>query len=294
MMASCELCLDRAVFSSPNYCKAHFIDYIENKVETTIKRFHLIKPEDKIAVAVSGGKDSQTVTYILHKLFGNVTAISIDEGIPGYRDATLKDMKTFCATYNIPHHIFSFEQAFGKKLDTMLQQGAPACRSCGVLRRNLLNKHAQGFDKIATGHNLDDECQSLMMNFLKGTLFLSAKMGPASGVHGQTGFVQRIKPLYFCPEKEITAYAYLMGFPVRFNECPHAADGFRSKVRYSLNVIEQQKTGTKLRMVENFISILPTLKKVYAGYEMKVCTSCAQPSAHDLCKACTTIEVLHV
>ena len=293
-MAQCELCQDRAVFSSPRYCKTHFINYIEKKVETTIKRFALIKQNEKLAVAVSGGKDSQTVTYLLHKLFGNVTALSIDEGIPGYRDTTLEDMKKFCSKYSIPYHIYSFEEAFGTKLDTMLQHGAPACRSCGVLRRSLLNRHAQGFDKIATGHNLDDECQSLLMNFLKGTLFLSAKMGPASGVYVRTGFVQRIKPLYLCAEKEITAYAYLMGFPVRFNECPHASDGFRSTVRDSLNALEQQQPGTKMRMIENFISVLPKLKAMHANHQLHTCSSCGQPSAQSVCRACITMEASYV
>ena len=293
-MAQCELCNNRAVFSSPQYCKSHFIAYIETKVESTLKRFALINKDDKIAVAVSGGKDSQTVTYILHKLFGNVTAISIDEGIPGYRDETLEDMKKFCTMHNIPYHIFSFEQAFGTKLDAMLHRGAPACRSCGVLRRNLLNKHAKGFDKIATGHNLDDECQSLLMNFMKGTPFLSAKLGPASGVHIRTGFVQRVKPLYLCAEKEITAYAYLMSFPVRFNERPHASDGFRSTVRDSLNTLEQQKPGTKMRMIENFLSVLPELKSQYANHPMQTCTSCGQPSAQSVCKACITVEAQYV
>lgn len=293
-MAQCNMCQERAVFSLPCYCKSHFIEYIEKKVAATVRRFELIKPNEKIAVAVSGGKDSQTVAYILHKLFGNVTALSIDEGIPGYRDATLEDMKQFCFNYNIPYKVYSFEDAFGTKLDTMLRNGAPACRSCGVLRRSLLNKHARGFDKIATGHNLDDECQSLMMNFLKGTLFLSAKLGPASGVHIRTGFVQRIKPLYLCAEKEITAYAYLMGFPVHFNECPHAADGFRSTVRDSLNTLEQQKPGTKLRMIENFLSILPELKVKHANHQLLQCSSCGQPSAQSICRACITIEVSHV
>jgi|SRR3989344_261699 len=288
-MMLCTQCSDRAVSSRPQLCKSHFIAYVEQKVVMAIDRFSLIRQGEKIAVAVSGGKDSQTVLYLLNKLYGGVTAISIDEGIPSYRDATLEDMKEFCARYSIPYQIHSFEHAFGQKLETFLQRGAPACRSCGVLRRHLLNKHAQGFDKIATGHNLDDECQNVLMNLLKGTLSLASKLGPMSGVMKREGFVQRIKPLYFCSEKEITTYAFLMGFPVRFNECPHATDGFRSAVRDRLNDLEFRQSGTKLRLIENFLMILPALKTIPEGM-LRSCTNCGSPSANAVCNACKTVE----
>ena len=298
----CLLCTDKAVFSSPSYCKKHFICYIEARVKKTIERFHLIgnnKKEnnnrEKIAVAVSGGKDSQTVLYILHKLYGDrVHGIAIDEGIPGYRDKTLKDLEQFCTTYSIPFQIYSFKEKYGKTLNHFPVLGGSICNTCGVLRRYLLNEKAHGFDEIATGHNLDDEFQSIVMNLFKGNSFLSAKLGPKSGVLSSEGFTQRIKPLYLCTEKEIATYAFLQGFPVGFIECPNAADVFRSKVRDGLNELEMKREGTKLHIVETFLKLLPSLKDIHAGVSPTLCVQCGKPSMNKICKACTIMEADYV
>ena len=286
---NCSACPNRAIFTSPTYCKEHFIAYIESKITATIKQFNLIDPNEKIAVAVSGGKDSLTTLYMLHKLCKNVTAISIDEGIPGYRDQTLEDMKTFCEQYDIPHEIHSFKDNYNTTLTAMLDKGAPSCRSCGVMRRHVLNKAAQKFDKLATGHNLDDECQNFMMNLLKGNLLLCAMLGPTTGITKRKGFTQRIKPLYLCTEKEIATYAFVKNFPIHFKECPHAELGLRSKVRDALNALESQQSGSKRKIVEYFLSILPALKESYISNDgPSMCTNCGQPSQKNICNACKT------
>lgn len=264
---------------------------MENKVKSTIERFNLINPTDKIAVAVSGGKDSQTVLSILNALYPTqVTGIAIDEGIPDYRDHTLKDLKSFCKPRNIPYTIYSFEQAYGKTLTQFIKQRAPSCRTCGVLRRTLLNRASKDFDKLATGHNLDDECQSILMNLLKGNLFLLAKLGPLSGITKLSGFTPRIKPLYLVSEKETTAYAYLNNFPVTFSECPYSSDTFRSHVRDSLNEWEHVQPGTKNAIMTNFLVLLPRLRQKYKDvHKPSACTRCGSPSAGALCKACELV-----
>lgn len=296
----CLLCGSRAVFSNPAYCAQHFIDYFEAKVRATITRFGLVRDGDKIAVAVSGGKDSQTVAFILHKLYGSaVVALAIDEGIPGYRDHKLADLHAFCTKYGIPYCVYSFQEAFGKPLQAFLSLGAPSCRSCGVMRRHLLNKHASGFDVIATGHNLDDECQSIVMNLLKGNISMTARIGPRSGVRERArgellhapavreGFTSRVKPLYLCTEKEVATYAFLMKFPVQFNECPHADEGFRSRVRDALNELERVKPGTKMRIAENFLK----LQVHHDHTELQKCGRCGSPAAGALCSACKVVEI---
>lgn len=294
-MASCSSCTGKAVFSytGHDYCKQHFISSFESKVKATIERFALVGDAERVAVAVSGGKDSQTILYILHSLYGDrVHAVAIDEGIPGYRDEKLDDLRMFCAQYSVPLSIYSFEESFGKPLTRFLSKGAPACRSCGVLRRSLLNKYAANFDVIATGHNLDDECQNIVLNLLKGNLSLSARLGPVSGVATHNGFTPRIKPLYLCTEKEVATYAFLKGFPVRFNECPHASNGFRSKVRDALNGLEAAVPGTKLRIVENFLALLPVLEDAcHAVDGPELCNRCGSLCAGGVCNACKVVEV---
>ncbi len=287
-------CREKSVWSAiaSCLCKKHFIHAFEKKVSNTIKKYGLLDKDQKICVAASGGKDSTTLLYLLKKFGYHVTALAVDEGIAGYREHTLGDLHLFCAQHGIPLKICSYENEFGKTLDGMQLQ-RNHCTTCGTLRRFLLNKHARDFDAIATGHNVDDECQSILMNFLKGNLSLSAAIGPRAGVVPLPSFVPRVKPLYFCPEKEVAAYAFLMNFPVRFMECPNAVHSFRAVVRDLLNVLEAQQKGSKESLVYNFLRLLPLMKEK-AKKEMHIdvfsCRQCGEPGRREICNSCMALE----
>ncbi len=291
LMVNCirSKCRENAVVNvTKPYCKGHFIPYFESKVAATIKEYGLVRMNDRIIVACSGGKDSTTVLYLLNKWFGNVTALAIDEGIPGYRNITLEDLRSFCSRNSIPLKTVSYKEAFGFTLHEALRKVTVLpCNVCGTLRRYLLNTSARGFTKIATGHNLDDEAQSVMMNLFKGNLGIAARLGPVAGVIADAKFVPRVKPLYFCHEKEVAAYAFLQDFGIRFNECPHSRISFRAAVRDFINSLELQQPGAKQNIVENFLRILPKLKEGPAkAARMSYCSSCGEPSSNKLCKAC--------
>lgn len=270
----CIECDKKAVY--PDYCKEHFINYFENKVVETIKKYKLLKKTDSICVAASGGKDSLTVLHILNKYYGNVSALAIDEGIANYRDKTLTDLKTFCEERNIPLKIVSFEKYLGKGLDNIVPKikGAP-CASCGTARRYLLNKFSKEFDKIATGHNMDDESQAMMMNLLKSNLSLLERQNIIT--EQREGFTVKIKPLYFMKEKEIRAYALLKGFTVSFSECPYVPKSFRRSVQEELN----KSPELKLPLAE--INLKLTKK---SNTKTEYCKQCGEPSTATICNFC--------
>lgn len=295
-MMKCIKCNNKSVYLGPNYCKEHFIEYVEQKFEKTIKDYKLLNKKDKIIVATSGGKDSTTVLYLTHKKFPKTQALAIDEGIRGYRPNTLEDLKKFCNTNKIKLKVTSIKEEFGYSLDELVKKtNLKPCTVCGVIRRYLLNKYSKGFDKIVTGHNLDDECQSIMMNILKGTMELNSRLGPSTGIKKYKSFIQRVKPLYILREKEILAYTILKGFEIRFIECPYANLSFRGFVRDQLNDYETQFPGTKENILNNFLAILPKLKKHYSTTDGPVeCKYCGEPSKSEICKTCKLLDELKV
>lgn len=289
-------CCDKnpAIKTNRNFCKRCFLQYIEKKIAKTIRKYDLINRKDRIACCTSGGKDSTVMLYLINKHFKNVFALAIDEGIKGYREKTLADLKKFCKKHKIKLYVFSFEKEFGYSLDQIAKKlKTKPCTLCGVLRRYLLNKKAKELKatKLVTGHNLDDEAQSILMNQFRRNMALSARLGPKTGVTTDKRFIQRVKPLYFCTEKETASYAFLQEFLDKFNECPYVSEAFRADVRDMLNKLEGKYPGIKNSIVNSFLEILPLLKKKYHG-KIGSCENCSEPSAKELCRACEILEKL--
>lgn len=298
----CTKCEKKAVYSGQgqSYCKNHFLEYFESKVTKTISKYVLIRKEDKVCVATSGGKDSLAVLYMTNlycKKYGiELFALAIDEGIKGYRDHTLEDLRIFCEKYSVKLHVVSFKKEFGDTLDNIRDKGIKVnkkpCTVCGIFRRTLLNRSARELKatKLVTGHNLDDEAQSFMMNTLLGNMSHNASLGPITGLSDNDKFVTRVKPLYFMLEKETRLFALLKGFKVNFAECPNINLSFRMTVRDELNTIESKIPGAKNGVVNSFLEILPILKDYYrAKKENRIfnyCTECGDACSGEICNSC--------
>lgn len=298
-MLRCDKCSERAVYlrrySGQRFCREHFIEYFEGKVAKTIRKEKMVERGDKVGVGVSGGKDSLTTLFLLKKFSDKlgleIHAIAVDEGVAGYREKTLSAARTFCAQHGLPLHTVTFKESFGVTLDTARGKGN-ACTYCGVLRRRLLNDKARelGLEKLATGHNLDDEVQAIMMNYLSGDLERIATYG--SRERG-ADFVERIKPLAEMPEKEVALYAVLRGLMASFEECPYSAEGLRSKVRSWLNALEKNHPGIKFSILRGYRKMQPYFGD-YTARELKHCRSCGEASAREVCKVCRLLEEIKV
>lgn len=302
----CTKCDEKAVYHGlgQNFCKNHFINYFENKVFRTIKKYELFNKDDNICVATSGGKDSLAVLYMtmLYCRKNNIKffALAIDEGISGYRDHTIDDLKKFCKKYDIELHVVSFKDKFGDTIDNirdkaLTEHNKKPCTVCGIFRRTALNRTARELKatKLVTGHNLDDEAQSYIMNLLLGNMSHNAALGPITGLNLNDKFIPRVKPLYFMLEKETRLFALLKNFKVSFHECPNINHSFRAIVRDELNIIDNKLPGAKNSIVKSFLEILPVLKEHYKNNRpFKICKKCGDPSANDICNACKLEEEL--
>ncbi|MEM4239934.1 MAG: TIGR00269 family protein [Candidatus Woesearchaeota archaeon] len=273
-----------------------FTRLVEEKVASTIKKYGLFSKNDRVAVAVSGGKDSTTLLYILKKLGYNIQAITVDSHIGCYTRENLANLRETCKKLGIRLHEVPFRKIFGASLCYLrdrIKAGGNSYRSCavcGVLRRHLLNKKARELKakKLALGHNLDDEAQSLVMNLMKNRPELNSRLGPSGGSADNALFVQRVKPLYWLSEDEIVRYSKIKGFPVKYCRCPCASDGFRFAVRDFLDAQERQTPGAKKSVVQKFLKCRGKMREKQQGF---FCKSCGEPSSGKVCRACELLSL---
>ena len=180
----CSICGKKAsIFrkhSGQFMCDDCFIKSIEKIITKTISKYNMLKPQDSIVVAFSGGKDSVVLLYNLIKIQQDtynskkLIALTIDEGIMGYRDKSINIAKEFCKAQGIQHHIISFRTEFGLSLDEIVtlckdnDEFLYPCNYCAIIRRRLLNDYAKKFGGtiLALGHNLTDFAETFLMNIL--------------------------------------------------------------------------------------------------------------------------------
>ncbi len=296
----CKLCSKEAVihlkYFDRHLCKNHFIELTEQRIRKNITRNSLLDKGDKVAVAVSGGKDSVSMLHFLYNsiqkykldLFG----IVVDEGIEGYRDTSAQAAVDNFESLGIDYKLIKFKDEYGKSMDEIAPNNIErSCTYCGVLRRRILNKYAKeaGADKLATGHNLDDEVQSVFMNYLRGDFTRLKRTGAKTPK--MKGFVQRIKIMRNVPEKEIELYAKLKGFKIHPKRCPYVSGSLRNDTRDMLNDFEEKHPGSKFSLLSGAdkLSELIDVEK-FSSSELKKCRKCGEPSASEICKVCSLLE----
>ncbi len=296
--------------SGKSFCKHCYIQVIEGKVHKTITRNQLFRKTDKIVVGFSGGKDSLTILDMLHKrqkrIHGAppIIALTIDEGVEGYRAETLKIAKQYCASEGVVHVIISFKDLFGYTLDEIVHAGSElnlethACTFCGVLRRKVLNDFSLqvGATHLVTGHNLDDHIQTFLLNLLRGDTTRIFKWN-AFLPSGQPPFVPKIQPLYNITAKDIVLYLYFKQLPMQEIPCPYSRNQpiLRWKVQNFINSLSQNSPEMKYNLMyslEEIQKLASTVKNPPGT--INYCQNCAGPTnpPRILCKACELFEKL--
>jgi uncharacterized protein (TIGR00269 family) len=297
-MIACDRCSEHAVYFSrgdgTHLCRAHLMEQVEAKTAGMLASYTLAENE-RIAVALSGGKDSTVLLWLLNMLLGEraadrLVAITVDEGIRDYRDETLAAARRLTHRLGIRHIIVSFQDLFGADLDSLLIGNSErACSVCGVYRRQALQQAAveAGADVLATGHCLDDEAQSVLMNYLRGDLTRIAGAPLPEG----TRYIPRIKPLGRVSEKEVVVYGMVASLLSPLPECPYTAHALRAEVRRALGVLEYRFPGTMLRIVEGEADLKRTVSGMIPPSALSKCSRCGNPCSGTLCQRCK-IEAL--
>lgn len=269
-------------------CSAHLIEQVIGLTRQRIKSEDLIHPGDRVGIAFSGGKDSTVLLSILARIKDefpfSLVALTIDEGISGYREETIRVAKTITGTLGIQLDILSFREYFGRDLDEIIRNsGKKPCTICGILRRRALEELAEGhhISVLATGHNLDDHAQTAVMNALSGDV---KKVFTGTGFSPR--FIRRVKPLDRVLEREIVLYGILTGIFHDLPECPYAGTAMRSEVRQMLSGLEQDHPGIMRNAAKGEEKLRKKLAGKYHMEELRSCRICGWPAVADVCPVC--------
>ncbi len=299
-MTRCDNCGKDAVtyvrYNGTHLCAEHFMRYVDRRVKREMRKQIDVSRGDRIAVAVSGGKDSMVALRMISSVFNEkngveVHAITIDEGIDGYRPPSVDIVRRYCDANGIQFHLRSFSE-----LGVTMDDVAPVCGDsspctyCGVFRRMLMNDEARriGAKYIATGHNLDDATQSIMMNFVRGDVERLARMAPHTVI--QPGLIPRFMPLREIPEKEALLYAIVSGMEFWDGVCPYWEAALRNQYRDMIDDLEDRSPGARYGILSSFDTIRPMLLRDVPPSNLHQCPNCGEPTVGSRCKTCQLLE----
>lgn len=296
-MAECGRCGGRPFYtrrySGETLCSRCFNESIAEKTRRTLSKYWMIAPHERIAVAVSGGKDSLSLLKVLASLYpprrNQIVAISVDEGVAGYRDEALQHARSVAEELGIEQVVVSFKEMFGFSLDEALdweeERDVSSCNFCGVFRRRAIDEAAvrSKASVVATAHNLDDYVQTFMMNLLHGDV---ARLGWLDPAYADASFpVRRVKPFMEIYEEEVALFAYLNGIPFQSVSCPYMHEGLRSEVRDYLNTMEGKHPGIKNVLLKSSLDVISRYSRS-SNKHSAPCSRCGRPSSNGLCNVC--------
>ncbi|MCL4275268.1 MAG: adenine nucleotide alpha hydrolase family protein [Anaerolineales bacterium] len=283
-------------------CKEHFLEWVPEQTERFIKKYQMFTREEKILVAVSGGKDSLALWDILTRLGyqadGLYLGLGIDGGI-GYSHESQRLTEKFASENNLKLHVLDVEKEYGSSIPVLSAishrgHGKP-CAVCGLAKRHEMNRIARdlGYDVLATGHNLDDEAAVLFGNTMQWASEYILRQGPV--LPASDGLARKVKPLCRFYEREMTAYSLARGIEYIYDECPFAEGSKQIFYKEALNQLETARPGAKLTFYVKFLDAKKSgelfIDKNIEQAHLHACPKCGQPtSAPGLCSFCRMIE----
>ena len=306
MSIECSKCGKPAVYlrryTAEQLCRKCFITTTIQRVRRTINREKMLRDDDRIIVAISGGKDSAVLLDVLCRIEedfpkAELIPLTIDEGIRGYRDEALKAARELASGLQLKLEVRTFNDLFGHPLDDIVkmrdENSLGACSYCGVLRRRALNTAARELraDVVVTGHNLDDEAQTAMMNMMRGDSQRIARTN-RSRTEPMEGLIPRVKPIKELSERDIVAYTYQLALPYHDVPCPYAVEAFRNDLRSFLNEMEHKRPGTLLAILRSAEAIVQAFEQSTPYNELLNCERCGAPSSRKICKVCSLLADL--
>lgn len=302
----CRKCNRPAVINMRQHklalCEEHFPEWFISYTERTIQRYRMFDRDDRILVAVSGGKDSLSLWDVLLRLGYTADGLYIDLGIDGgfgYSRLSLEKVRAFVAAHPGVHlHVVEIPALYGESIPEVasrkLRGREKPCAVCGLIKRHEMNRVAQqeGYTVLATGHNLDDEVAVLFSNVLRWQTGYLLRQAPV--LVERDGMARKVKPFCRSYEREVAAYALVRGIDYIYDECPYAVGNLTNFYKDLLARLEMESPGTKLQFYQGFLRARDEgffCAGAEGTVEMHPCPRCGQPTTvPGLCAFCRLWE----
>jgi uncharacterized protein (TIGR00269 family) len=305
----CRTCGQPAVLNMRQHklalCREHYLEWIPEQTERFIRKYEMFSRADRVLVAVSGGKDSLALWDVLTRLGysadGLYIGLGIDGGI-GYSAESQRLAEAFAAERGLRLQVVDVAEVEGATIPDaarLTRRGRDKpCSVCGLTKRHVMNRVARddGYDVLATGHNLDDEAATLFGNTLTWSTGYLARQGPVLPAQAG-GLARKVKPFCRFYERETAAYALLRGIAYIYDECPFAVGATSIDHKETLNRLEAARPGAKLAFYLSFLEAKRNgafpIEPGDSSRGLQPCPRCGQPTtAPDACAFCRTWDAV--
>ena len=305
MAMRCKRCRDRAVIEirrhNAAFCRPCFFHYVRQQVDRAIHKHGMLRPGDRVLVAVSGGKDSLALWDLLLDLGYHADGLYMSLGIGAYSDRSMAHCQGFADARGAKLVVYDLAAEQGYSIpEAAGKSGRSSCGVCGLSKRYVFNRVALqgGYDVVATGHNLDDEAAVLFANTLRWDTATMARQFPVLEAT-RPGLVKKVKPLYRVAERETAAYCVLKGIDYVVEECPLVAGNTQLRHKETLNRMEEESPGAKHNFLFGFVDRAAELLRSADDAELTECARCGMvtqapedPGAVPVCAFCRSRERL--
>jgi uncharacterized protein (TIGR00269 family) len=294
-ITKCTRCRGRAVLElrrhNAAFCKECFLHFFVEQVRRAIDKEEMLAPDDRVLVAVSGGKDSLALWDVLLDLGYDATGYHIvlwtgEE----YASESLERTRAFANSRGVRLLVHDLKEERHFTIPELRRlTGRATCGACGLVKRHEISKAAAdlGFDAVAIGHNLDDEAAVLLGNVLRWDAAYLARQSPV--LASEDGFVKKVKPLYRLSERETAAYAFLRGIDYQVEECPLVAGNTQLRYKEILDAIERASPGSKTAFYQGFLDHGREHFDRGRDVELRPCRECGMPTPNEVCSFCRMV-----
>jgi tRNA-5-methyluridine54 2-sulfurtransferase len=272
-----------------NACPSCFLRLYERRLRRKLEEFDMLRGAKRVAVALSGGKDSVAMLLAMQRLGWvmdfEVTALHFHLGMGEYSDTNLRMVEELTGNLGLPLHLVRIEDL---GLEVRKVKGWNPCAVCGAIKRALFNREARasGAQVVATAHTLEDILLFTLKNLLSRRYTFPRPVLPE-----QPGLLRKVKPVMFTPERLNAIYCRLRQVDYYPDKCPFWVP-HPHRLKEVFELLEEIVPSGKLQLLLSLQQAFPAEGDEVHLTELQTCATCGDPSTQPVCALCHLREFL--